>query len=212
MNQAKKAAANRKSVAKRPGRQRSKAADQAILNAALQILVDEGYGGFTVNKVIARAGVSSATLYRRWGTADDLVLAALRSIQPQPVDIDTGSFDGDLAAFIEYLAQSLDNLEDIAVAEASGPRAPEVLRLEAAKMFSGPRRAMLDTILKRAAQRGELESVPPSSLSWTYVVSPIHHWLYLRGEPLTAEFVASTTALLSAGLRALAGKAGHFSG
>ena len=38
----------------RPGRQRSEAADQAILAAALDLLAIDGYGGLTMAAVIAR--------------------------------------------------------------------------------------------------------------------------------------------------------------
>ncbi len=189
---------------KRPGRQRSTAADEAILSAALEILMEGGYGNFTMNSVISRAGVSSATLYRRWASADELVLAALRSIQTETVEIDSGSLAGDLEAFIHYLADALKNMGDIAVAEASGPRAPVSLRDEVAKMFAEPRMKLLSNIMKRAQRRGELTSVPSSALCWTYVVSPVHHWLYLQGKSLTPDFVRSTRTLLVAGLKALA--------
>ena len=61
----------------RSGRPRSQAADDAILRAALDLLREHGYGGLTMASIIERAGVSSATLYRRWATKQDLVLAAL---------------------------------------------------------------------------------------------------------------------------------------
>lgn len=189
---------------RKPGRRRSAEADQAILDATLDILAEEGYGGFSVHKVIRRAGVSSATLYRRWPDGDALVAAALRSIPIQPVEIDSGSFDQDLAAFIEYLASSLQKFENVAVTEAAGKRAPETLRREAAQMFSQPHKAVLQQIVARACQRGELASEPPLQLIWTYVVSPIHHWLYLQSQPLTRAFVCDTCCVLSAGLRALA--------
>ncbi len=64
-------------VRPRPGRQRSEAADQAILGATLDLLALDGYGGMTMAAVIARSGVSSATLYRRWPTKQELVVAAL---------------------------------------------------------------------------------------------------------------------------------------
>lgn len=204
MRQGERLAPEKSTGSRRPGRQRSREADRAILAAATETLAEEGYGGFTMQKVIARAGVSSATLYRRWSSADELVLAALRSIQAESVDIDTGSLDGDLEAFIDYLAQALDRMGDIAVAEASGPRAPEALRREVGRLFALPRRAMLRSILERAQQRGELVTLPSLDLCWAYVISPVHHWLYLQGEPLTREFVVNTRTVLGAGLRALA--------
>lgn len=190
---------------RRPGRQRSAAADQAILAAALDVLVEDGYGDFSINKVINRAGVSSATLYRRWATGDELLAAALRSMQPEPIVIDTGSLDGDLGAFIDYLAQALQRFEQVVLAEAGGPRAPQSLRDEAAEMFAKPRIAMLSDMLQRALHRGEITCMPSLTLSWTYVVSPVYHWLYLQGKAPTPEFREQTRAMLSAGLRAIAG-------
>src|SRR5690606_19453403 len=52
----------------RAGRQRDPAADEAILAATLELLAEGGYGTLTVAAVIERAGVSSATLYRRFAT------------------------------------------------------------------------------------------------------------------------------------------------
>ncbi len=190
-------------VAKRPGRQRSTAVDEAILGAALEILVEQGYGEFTMNAVIARAGVSSATVYRRWATGDELVLAALRSIQPGEAEIDTGSLDGDVCAFVDYLAASLQSLEDLAAAEASGPRAPEALREEVGLMFAAPRINMLRGILQRAYDRGELSSIPSVSHCWVFVISPLHHRLYLLGEPLSERFLDATKVMLISGLRVL---------
>ena len=110
----------------RPGRQRSEAADQAILAATLDVLAAEGYGGLTMAAVIARSGVSSATLYRRWPTKQELVAAALASLHPAVVDVDTGSLEGDVAAFVKSVAQSMtperDELrQDVAVALSANP-------------------------------------------------------------------------------------------
>src|SRR4249919_3171526 len=88
----------------RPGRQRSEAADQAILAAALDVLALDGYSGMTMAAVIAKAGVSSATLYRRWPAKQDLVAAALASLHAEIVDIDTGSLEGDVTALVRSIA------------------------------------------------------------------------------------------------------------
>ncbi|HEY6531784.1 MAG TPA: helix-turn-helix domain-containing protein, partial [Acidimicrobiales bacterium] len=103
----------------RPGRQRSQAADQAILAATLEELAVAGYGGLTMAAVIARSGVSSATLYRRWPTKQQLVAAALASLHQEVVDIDTGSLEGDLLALARALADAMsversDLTEDVA--------------------------------------------------------------------------------------------------
>jgi len=110
----------------RPGRQRSEAVDQAILAATLDALAEDGYGGLTMASVIARSGVSSATLYRRWPTKQQLVAAALASLHPAIVDVDTGSLEGDITAFVRSVALSMapqrDALrQDVAVALSANP-------------------------------------------------------------------------------------------
>src|SRR3954464_12164899 len=99
----------------RPGRQRSEAADEAILDATLAVLAEDGYAGLTMAAVIERSGVSSATLYRRYTTKAELVIAAVESLLPQPADTDTGSLEGDLGAFIRNVAQSIERRNERAV-------------------------------------------------------------------------------------------------
>ena len=66
---------------RRPGRQRSEAAGELILATTLDCLREYGYAGLTMAGVIERAGVSSATLYRRWATKPELVAAAVEFLQ-----------------------------------------------------------------------------------------------------------------------------------
>src|SRR2546425_12328011 len=54
------------------GRPRSAEADAAIRQATVDLLVAEGYANLTMSGVAARAGVSTATLYRRWSSQLEL--------------------------------------------------------------------------------------------------------------------------------------------
>ena len=86
-----------------PGRPRSAAAHQAILDATVQLLSEVGFAATTVEAVAARAGVGKATVYRRWPSKVPLVIDALdaRAIEQVPIPR-TGSVRGDL---IEFLAE-----------------------------------------------------------------------------------------------------------
>src|SRR5438270_13457897 len=92
-------------TAGRVGRHRSEAADRVIIDAALAVLREHGFEGLTMLGVIERAGVSSASLYRRWRTKEELVIAALESVTVDEVTDDTGSLAGDLAAFAQRTAK-----------------------------------------------------------------------------------------------------------
>ena len=64
------------------GRPRSQASEDAILEATLHLLVNGGYGAVTVNKVAALARVSKGTMYSRWPTKENLVIAAFLTTPP----------------------------------------------------------------------------------------------------------------------------------
>ena len=53
-------------ASQKPGRPRSEAAREAILDAAFAELGARGYGDFAIEVVAARAGASKSTIYRWW--------------------------------------------------------------------------------------------------------------------------------------------------
>jgi len=62
---------------KRPvGRPRSVESGNAILAVTLKVLGERGYGGLTIDEIVTRARVSKSTIYRRWPTKEELVVAA----------------------------------------------------------------------------------------------------------------------------------------
>ncbi|MEU4364016.1 TetR/AcrR family transcriptional regulator [Promicromonospora sp. NPDC023987] len=60
-----------------PGRPRDVGADTAVLTAALDLVAEAGVDGVSIEQVAKRAGVARTTVYRRYATRDDLVIAAL---------------------------------------------------------------------------------------------------------------------------------------
>ena len=81
-----------------PGRPRDARCDPAILEATLELAGAVGLGGLTMDAVAARAGVSKATIYRRWSSKEALVLDAWMACYPVEAVPDTGSLTGDLIA------------------------------------------------------------------------------------------------------------------
>src|SRR6202034_3827583 len=49
----------------------------AVLGAAIDLLAERGYSGFSVEGVVERTGIAKTTLYRHWPTRDDLLAAAI---------------------------------------------------------------------------------------------------------------------------------------
>lgn len=82
--------------------------ENALLDAAWQQLVDEGYASFTMDAVAARAGTSRAVLYRRWADKHELVRAVVRHmLRTDELTIpDTGTLRGDTIAMMKAANRS----------------------------------------------------------------------------------------------------------
>src|SRR3954447_18445688 len=71
--------------------------ESELLAVTLQLLQEHGYDRLTVDAVATSARASKATLYRRWPTKAELVLAAfVEGTRQAAVDPDTGTLRDDL--------------------------------------------------------------------------------------------------------------------
>ena len=87
---------------RRLGRPRSAEADEAILDAAVDAFIEGGWEGLTFEGVAARAGVGKTTIYRRYASRLDLVIAAAERLAEEKGEApDTGTLRGDLIALAE---------------------------------------------------------------------------------------------------------------
>ncbi|ONI77512.1 TetR family transcriptional regulator [Kribbella sp. ALI-6-A] len=81
----------------RRGRPRDPEAEPRIRRYAVQLLLERGFDGMTVDDVAEAAGVGKATIYRRWASKDQLANDALADLFDIEIpDADTGSIAGDL--------------------------------------------------------------------------------------------------------------------
>ena len=77
-----------------------------LLAVTLQLLQQHGYDRLTLDAVAATARASKATVYRRWPTKAELVLAAfIEGIRQVAVAPDTGTLRGDLLQLGDTICQ-----------------------------------------------------------------------------------------------------------
>jgi AcrR family transcriptional regulator len=146
----------------RAGRPRDPDAERSIIAATLELIAEQGFDGVHVADVAERAGVGKTTMYRRWPSKTDLVIAALHTSPPlEPVD--TGSLRSDL---IELLTQFLDITETTPIAgllaSLAAERQREARFAQLLDPFVAERMRPLVRVLQRAVARGEID--PDSDL------------------------------------------------
>jgi AcrR family transcriptional regulator len=152
-------------TARRPGRPRDPQADEAITSAIVDVLAEQGFSGFTVEEVAARAGVGKATIYRRWSTKEELVLAAAERVMVHVEPPDTGSLRDDLVGwywekFRTKSASTSDRLMGQVIVEAVVN--PDLKKLLA--RFIAGRRKTIAQVVERGRARGDCGDVDASLL------------------------------------------------
>jgi AcrR family transcriptional regulator len=179
------------------GRPRSAAADTAILTATLELAVEVGIQGMSMDVLAERAGVSKSTVYRRWSSKEELVLDALRSLIAPLDDVDTGAVRDDLRTYLRDLTARLaaGRMSDILphLIEVAGR--DEHLRASLDD-YVGTRRRPLLGILGRGIDRGELPADTDAELLADVLVGALFYRRLLTGGPLDEQTVDQVVELV----------------
>ncbi|HEY9311282.1 TetR/AcrR family transcriptional regulator [Williamsia sp.] len=105
----------------RPGRPRSQATHDAILEAVRDILVTGGYSDVAMDHVANLAGVGKQSLYRRWPSKAPLVAEAVMDAYGQNRQFelpDTGDIRADLRTWLHGQAAYLGSPRNVALSRA----------------------------------------------------------------------------------------------
>lgn len=143
---------------RKPGRPRDAAVGERVLDAALELLHDEGFSGLTIEGIADRAGVSKATIYRRWESKETLLVDAVARVVEAVVIEDTGDIRHDLIAAVRGMCSFVT---DTRAGEVFPWLVGEIAsRSEIGTRYAAavivPRRQMLGELVAAAIERGDL--------------------------------------------------------
>jgi AcrR family transcriptional regulator len=145
--------------ARKVGRPRSEQSHQAILEATLEALAQEGFTAMSIEGIAARAHVGKATIYRRWSSKEDLAIEALLSLQAEVPHIDTGNLREDLIALVQgglQFVQKHPYAEHITLRMMGEIRtSPQAFRAFLTRLIR-LRLQRITLVIERAKARGEI--------------------------------------------------------
>lgn len=168
-------------------RRRGARLETALLDAAWSELTAVGYGAFTMEGVATRAKTSRAVLYRRWPSAPELILAAVRHhTKLTAAEIpDTGTLREDVLCLLRHASARVGEVAGLVsfmladyFNQTGLPAA--VLR---ERVLAGEPTAW-ETVLERAVERGEID---PGRLSPRIASLPldlVRHDLIMNRAPI----------------------------
>jgi AcrR family transcriptional regulator len=183
------------------GRPRDTKVTDAILDAVLAELANNGFRGMTMEAVARRAGVGKSTLYRRWPSKVEMTADLMRALSvtttPAP---DTGSLAGDVRALLDDVLAWLTDARvrriypDLLAEAQRNPILGEVLMDYVGK----PRRARAEAVLDRAAARGELAADADKDLIVDAMGALVFWRLIALGQPVTEAHLRRVAAVICA--------------
>jgi AcrR family transcriptional regulator len=184
------------------GRPRDARTDRAILDATLELIAERGVYEFRTEDVAARAGVGKGAIYRRYGSKDELVTAAIAGLVSEEIVVpDTGSTRGDLVLLmreaVELYRGSLAArlMPNLIGAMAQKPTLAKAVR----KGFLVGRRAALSEVLRRGIERADLRPDLDLELALDVLGGPLFYRLLVTGGPIDEQLAEGVADLIIRG-------------
>ena len=169
---------------KGPGRPRSARADEAIIEAVLD-LVSEGHtvDGLSIEAIAARAGVGKATIYRRWANKEALIIDAVIAMKAPVGAIRGESVREDLISLLSSVGQHRNpRLGRVTICLLPELNRSETLHKRYQEVIE-PRRAVMRGVLHRGIETGELRPDIDVELTLLMLTGPMLAQSMLRWNP-----------------------------
>jgi AcrR family transcriptional regulator len=161
-----------------------------LLAVTLRLLQQHGYERLTVEAVAAEAKASKATMYKRWPSKAELVLAAfIEGTRVVAVPPRSGSLRGDLLAIgaqvREEACQHASTMTAVFTELSRSPALTAALQDE----FVHQRRLLITEVLTDAVNRGEIDAEVISDEIWDVLPGYMVFRFLIPGRPPTDETV-----------------------
>jgi AcrR family transcriptional regulator len=160
---------------RRPGRPRDESVSESITEAVLGLLAELGIRGMSMDAVATRAGVSKASIYRRWDSKEDLVIDVIGSLVIAADATSTGEIRSDLLQVLGRFGAFISELKagSIFARLAGEVQAGSELGKHYAEAVILPRRAVIAGLITAAKERGELRQDLDVELAVDMLVGPV---------------------------------------
>ena len=175
----------------RPGGRTSRTR-AAVLEAAYEIVADQGYDGLTVDAVASASGVHKTTIYRRWKTADDVLFDAVLARAEEAIPLArTDDAVEDLVAMAWSVAENLADPIAQAVAAATLARPDNDPLGRLSEQFWKLRIEGASEIVVAAQEDGSIDATLDPSIVIERIVGPIWFRNMVLRKPADRDFVES---------------------
>jgi AcrR family transcriptional regulator len=178
--------------ADRPTGVRARAREQAILDAALELLMEVGYDRLSMDALAERAHAGKATIYRHWSGKAQVVVEAVRRLKHagEPVLFpSTGSLRGDFVAALDQICCAATEVDAAIIASVmTAMRSDQELAELVRSQILENKKGEFNGIIDRAVRRGELPPGSSAALVEEVISALLINRLVIHGLSIDEEF------------------------
>lgn len=164
-----------------PGRPRSERLDQAILKAAVDLVLASGFRALSMDAIAAKAGVGRMTIYRRWPNKAAIIMDAfVTRVDPGTLFSPASSFTESIRLQMRTMAKAFrgkdGTLIRVLLAEAQfDPELAKALR----ERWTMPRRRMAIEYFLEGVSQGALRSDIDPDAMIDLLYAPLYYRLQM---------------------------------
>jgi len=174
---------------------------RAILHAALDQLGRRGYAALTIDGVARVACVNKTTVYRRWPTKGELIIAAVIACrESRPRFVPTGRLRDDLISLLRDKARAVSTPRQRAISCAINTLDPSV-GAALAKELRRRRYTVPRDVLDEAVARGELAPDTDTAFLTQLLLAPIFYRTLVLRETIPDEVIVHAVDTVLDGAR-----------
>ena len=145
--------------ARTPSGEKLSARERELLDATIKVLDEHGYDRLTVDEVAALAHASKATIYRRWPSKRDLIIAAMAARMDTPAfaeQMEDVPLRDELLHVVRRLAAEAREMRGTIAGLVGEAIRNDELRASLLEHFVTPRRDSIRTMLERRRAVGQI--------------------------------------------------------
>jgi AcrR family transcriptional regulator len=173
------------------GRPRDSKREDAIAAAAISMIQEVGYERCTIEAIALKAGVSKATIYRRWNNKQEVIANAIsHHAFSQTPCIDTGNLRDDLVELLLAKVKVLKGPDGAVIASimSAAKMDTELAKAIPYSVRDGESQVH-EVILERAIKRGEIS--PNANLELLAEITPaiMTYRIFMSQQPVNRKFI-----------------------
>jgi AcrR family transcriptional regulator len=173
---------------------------RVVLDATLRQLGERGFAALSVEEIAKAADVNKTSVYRRWPTKVDLVLAALLTLREElPVLSESGSLRDDLVRAVQVKAALVATPRGRKIARAmmafGDAEVDTVVQALRECRYSVPH-----AVIEHAIKRGDLPADTDPALLSELLLAPVYYRILMLNEPVDVRYIEGVVDQVLLGL------------